>query len=761
MHDPAMGLVEGGYDDPVKTGLDRPFLNARQQYTHIVDDGLTQVASGGIECALDGGTVQIAMYDVTDGIVGAPRVFKEEITLPERPTDGENGYEFGTHIFELDPVPLSDYVGRELAVAVRHDRVRLRSQNWSDGFPAEYGWGCASGDREGPLAETWQHELQDSGSAISAALFVEPVETPAGKARTVITEPLHEYPSQTVFGAFPDLTPESGMVVEYDDGTAAGAPVTVLDNGVVEIGQGSTETDSLDVSVRDADGVWHGPETLTLAGEFGPVALTAAGETIAPGGQATLSPAVQFADRLTIEELWTDWSVGVADDAGATVQDSVSEAGELTLEWSSVQNEVTPSVTVTPPAGTYVGGTYAVEVVAERDGDTAADVALVEVDPNADDQPTTVESQTSTAEDTTTLVASRGPDGSRLTSRPAGPVSHTTDGTVHLFTWDEPGPGTRAVLYDEDDSADWGGGPDIHVYDRMERPDAGAGDVPRRVATRGKWDDYSGFPALRSNSHSGEFSARIQNQNSGHKFTTTFPETTEVFLSYCVKIPDGKAMVGCEEPGEFPESSVWKMAWLYNEDIGVRDDDVDICLPSWTPTLSIGGNNLSPDVGIQDNKTPDWWLFGEWMRFSFWLECGPDPAEDPGTIRFQVVSEGQATQVVADGTDAIMEDGQPPYTWKTLDIPGWSQNKNVSGDNVEALYDDIYLATGDDANARVELSDSASYGDSTRIQLCDIRSWSSNRVSATLRKGSLDSVENAAIHLTTAGERQAVSMEVN
>lgn len=222
--------------------------------------------------------------------------------------------------------------------------------------------------------------------------------------------------------------------------------------------------------------------------------------------------------------------------------------------------------------------------------------------------------------------------------------------------------------------------------------------------------------------------------------------------------PGGKKFPGAEQPGEFPDRSTWKLAWLsYN---GWWQNDVDLILPAWAASFRIVGNSLNPDISIDDSKDPDWWQWGEWMRFSFWLECGPDPAHDPGRIRWQVVTEGEQTQVVADGKDTIMAGGEPPFAWKRLNIPGWSQNKDISSDTVEALYDDIYLATGENANARLELTDNMTYENSTRMQLCDIQSWSSNRVSAILRTGSIDSVVGSTLHLTTADEQQAVSMEV-
>lgn len=374
-----IGFVEAGYG-PSKSGSDRPFLNAQQQYTHIVDNGLTEVVRGGIECVFDGGSFEIAMYDVTDGVVGAPRVFKQDVTLPENPADNDYGYEYGTYIFDLDPVGLQDYVGRELAVAVRQDDSREWGQNWAQDYPVDYGWAISTGDRGGALGETWQTELRDSGSARTAALFIDSVDVPDGKARTVVGGDRFGDRSQTVFAAFPEISLEKGMVLEYDERTGADAPVAILPNGVIEVGQGSSVTDSFDVSLRDGDGTWHGPKTVTLVGGFGPVSLTVANETIARGDSATLSPVAEAIDTVTIDQLWTDWRVTVADpDGAATTDDRVSETGEFELSWDAVQGDVNPSITVEPPGDTYVGGTYVLEFLAARADGSATDTALLDI----------------------------------------------------------------------------------------------------------------------------------------------------------------------------------------------------------------------------------------------------------------------------------------------------------------------------------------------------------------------------------------------
>jgi len=123
-----------------------------------------------------------------------------------------------------------------------------------------------------------------------------------------------------------------------------------------------------------AEEFWNEYRTAT-----GPVTVTASGDTIPRGGTATLSLDAESVQAVLFEGLWTDWTVTVDDPAGATVDDRVGDAGELELGWDTVQAAATPSITVDPPGETYGGGTYGLDIVAEGDGDSATDTALVEI----------------------------------------------------------------------------------------------------------------------------------------------------------------------------------------------------------------------------------------------------------------------------------------------------------------------------------------------------------------------------------------------
>lgn len=119
------------------------------------------------------------------------------------------------------------------------------------------------------------------------------------------------------------------------------------------------------------------PVTVT---EPGPMTLTAA-DAMVPEGDAgtTISVAAEFVDRVIVRQVWTDWTLTIDDPAPETVTDRVSEDGEFEATWQGLQPQVDRDIQVEPP-DSYVGGVFALEVVAGRDGERVEDVALVEIE---------------------------------------------------------------------------------------------------------------------------------------------------------------------------------------------------------------------------------------------------------------------------------------------------------------------------------------------------------------------------------------------
>lgn len=64
-------------------------------------------------------------------------------------------------------------------------------------------------------------------------------------------------------------------------------------------------------------------------------------------------------------------------------------------------------------------------------------------------------------------------------------------------------------------------------------------------------------------------------------------------------------------------------------------------------------------------------------------------------------------------------------------FPGWFSDK---GRPFDAYYDDIYVAVGDNAFARVELSDAESHASSVKNVVMPVISWSGNNIEVKIHE---------------------------
>src|SRR5690606_41572940 len=69
-----------------------------------------------------------------------------------------------------------------------------------------------------------------------------------------------------------------------------------------------------------------------------------------------------------------------------------------------------------------------------------------------------------------------------------------------------------------------------------------------------------------------------------------------------------------------------------------------------------------------------------------------------------------------------------PKQYKRLDVPGWIRSLNDKNTNI--VYDDIYLAYGKGAAARVEIGDAATYSKSKMLEVLSPKTWGSSKIEA-------------------------------
>jgi serine protease len=109
-----------------------------------------------------------------------------------------------------------------------------------------------------------------------------------------------------------------------------------------------------------------------------PLSIDATSDTITPGGTAQISLSATGMERIKIENVWTDWTVTSTSQNGATFTDNTSGRGHCRFSWDGVRNSVSPSVTFDVP-DRYIGGTYELPVIAERNNQTSETTVTVEV----------------------------------------------------------------------------------------------------------------------------------------------------------------------------------------------------------------------------------------------------------------------------------------------------------------------------------------------------------------------------------------------
>jgi hypothetical protein len=214
----------------------------------------------------------------------------------------------------------------------------------------------------------------------------------------------------------------------------------------------------------------------------------------------------------------------------------------------------------------------------------------------------------------------------------------------------------------------------------------------------------------------------------------------EIFISYWVRLPDGQIFPGAKwtrgkKLKTFSKDSSWKFVWLSDRDTGGNSSDG--CLPTHigSGTFYLAGNDFNLDTNIGKKET--WWSWNSWMRISIWLRANPvNPVLD-GDVLFQTISAEKGVREYKNKTPIFDGDyangpgeayaGEPNVQqWQHLNIAGWIRPESDSG--TTPIYDDIYVAIGDNSHARVEIADSPDYKKAKKVAIQKVTSWSDTNI---------------------------------
>ena len=288
----------------------------------------------------------------------------------------------------------------------------------------------------------------------------------------------------------------------------------------------------------------------------------------------------------------------------------------------------------------------------------------------------------------------------------------------------------------------FGSGPKVILYDDFNGGSVG-NPIPMS-ADVGNWSDTSGNTPIFSNTaRSGSSSMRAYYGGKAAQLQKVFPSpATEVFLSYWVRVPDNTPFPG-KDGGvkKFSSDSSWKLAWLI--DTSYDGSSSDICTPTHTGrgSFSLMGNDFNL-AKLPSNS--GWWSWNSWMRVTVWLKASTSSPTASGQYLWQVVSAEKGLSAVKASKPVFDADGSSQKYYRFVNLPGWIRTGNSS----QPVYDDVYMATGANAQARIEIGDASTYAASKHLSLLIPEGWSSNSINAKLPAAALPKSGAAYLYVT-------------
>ncbi len=289
-------------------------------------------------------------------------------------------------------------------------------------------------------------------------------------------------------------------------------------------------------------------------------------------------------------------------------------------------------------------------------------------------------------------------------------------------------------------------GPNILLFDNFSR-----GVVGEEITLNSNIGSWSGkhmvvdyIPHYAQDSNGNKTGYLIENDHMKQMYIN-FPDTQEVFISYDVMVPLGKHFPHSFAPNTFPSGSQWKMSWLMDGERGYMGND-DFCIPTWGngTYFTVGGNDNAYQLEIgRPGTNTNWFSFQGWNRFSVYMKGGNNPTVDPGIFWSQGLSEEFGKKVFSSNPVLFDGDDSPDgyefsdddiSRWNRFNLPGWQREGDADSG---AMYDNVYIATGSGARARVEIGDNATYENNTKLVLSTVNAWSDNQIDITFRKGNL------------------------
>ncbi|MEF3692452.1 MAG: hypothetical protein V3574_05360 [Candidatus Moraniibacteriota bacterium] len=297
-------------------------------------------------------------------------------------------------------------------------------------------------------------------------------------------------------------------------------------------------------------------------------------------------------------------------------------------------------------------------------------------------------------------------------------------------------------------------GPTIKVFDDFESGEADSfiGNGTVTPAVIGNWEPCDDcYPYL--SSYSNNF-AKSGTKSSRQNWTTDMQgggrlmilkwiiPVTEIYFSFWTYLPSGMST----PDGDF-NSPNWKVWWLNPIHYGESDPrnfDSDYASEIITNPPADTSFCWVDDLDGQDRACANYSSFnfsnGQWQRFEGHL-IGSDSSSGSGELWLTNASSSRVLHASISGKTLNTSNGI--MGWIEMHFPGYARADTTTN----TYYDDIYVATGVGAQARIEIGNASTYSNCTNLSIVTPTAWADTSITATIRQGSFSPGQQAYLYV--------------
>lgn len=314
----------------------------------------------------------------------------------------------------------------------------------------------------------------------------------------------------------------------------------------------------------------------------------------------------------------------------------------------------------------------------------------------------------------------------------------------------------------------FGAGPHVAIFDDFNDASMISGQEVRLSPLRGSWAEQSGTGYIQAEGNTDDQILIVRDSQLGTSLKFVFAEEDitgihgkkhfqEIYVSYSEK--DFRNFPGPNgTETSFSDVSSAKPVWLMFGDRGNNTSYAlsqgspaghDMVLATWTGSSFItGGNTTKMSPNFSHRELRDNWAFQDWNTINFHAKLNSnDPyGKAEGFISF--INTNFALKKERDGNfmSDQTEEGMPYPYWDRLKFYPWIR---IGESDVKRAVDNIYVAIGDHANARVVLTDSPSL-DKSRVLVHALPiEWSDSSITVRIPE---DSRNPRYIHVVDSNE---------